>query len=384
MPFLCSMKTMLPRLRALVLWPALAWLAACTSMSDKPKDGFLVEGTIENPQKGKVVALYKVTPEQSVLVDSVALEEDGKFRFVGKVDQLQMFMLMLYGQQPAFFVAGNQDVEIEVKGAVPQATVKVEAGEEQQKLEPVLALFRRQSEEFGPINYEYQLAVQNRDIPRAERYRGMLERGQAFYVRRYKHLIDSLGPSFGAYTAATRLNLETEIGVLDTLAQKLTAKYPQEPWVKSFAAQIADAKQLGAGAAAPGFEQPTPDGKMLGPAAFKGKVLVLDFWASWCRPCRMNSPAMVALYNKYQAKGVEFLGISLDQGRDKWLKAVEDDGYRWPQVSDLKEWDNAAARLYKVDGIPHLVLIDREGKLLAKGLQPQELDAKLAALTATP
>lgn len=349
-------------------------------MSDRPKDGFLVEGTIEHPQAGKHIALYKVTPQEQVLVDSIAADGSGKFRFIGKVDQLQMFMLSVYGQKE-FFVAGNEDVQIEVKGDSPAATIQVKAGEEEAKLVPVLTTFRRQSEEFQPMYYEYGLALQNRDMDRAERYRGMIERGSTFFKARYKHLIDSLGPSFGSYTAATRLDLSEDFGTLDTLSQKLQAKYRGQAWAEEFAKQISEARALATGQQAPLFKQATPAGAMVGPESFRGKYLVLDFWASWCKPCRMNSPAMVALYKKYREKGVEILGVSLDKDKDRWTAAIADDGYTWPQVSDLQEWSNEAARLYKVEGIPHLVLLDKEGKMIARELTPDKLDRLLAGLT---
>jgi peroxiredoxin len=347
-------------------------------MGDKPQDGFLITGHIEKPEKGKFLVLYKVTPTDKVLVDSVEADADGDFQFVGKVPELQMFMLMIYGGQVEFFVAGNEDVKLDIKGALPNAKIEVKAGKEQETLVPIMALFRKQAEEFRPMQYEYQLAIENRDMARAERYRGMLEQGVAFYKRRYKFLIDSLGPSFGAYTAATRLSLDEDFGAIDSLAQKLVAKYKGQKWVETFAQEVQVAKKLAIGQPAPVFTAATPDGAQVGPANFKGKYLILDFWASWCKPCRMNSPAMVALYKKYKSQGVEILGVSLDKSKEPWVAAIKKDGYTWPQVSDLKYWDCEPAKAYKVEGIPNLVLLDQEGRIVARGLDPTSADALLA------
>jgi len=358
----------------------LFFMTGCDQMGDKPKDGFAINGKVERTEKGQFIRLYKVTPTDNQLVDSVEASEDGSFRFVGKVDGLQMFRLAIYTQQPEFFVAGNEDVTVEVKGVGINRKVEIIAGEEQKLLEPVMATFRKQNQEFQPMAYEYEIAVQNRDMPRAENYRQMLERGSAFYKRRYKTLIDSLGPSFAAYTAASQLSLEDDFGALDTLAQKLTAKYKGQKWVEVFNKQLADVRALAVGQTAPAFSLATPTGKLMGPADFKGKYLVLDFWASWCKPCRINSPAMVKLYKKYKDQNVEILGVSLDQNADKWKEAIKDDSYTWPQVSDLKMWDSEAAKLYKVESIPTLVLLDKEGKIVARNLTPETLDILLAGM----
>jgi thiol-disulfide isomerase/thioredoxin len=135
------------------------------------------------------------------------------------------------------------------------------------------------------------------------------------------------------------------------------------------------------GQPAPAFVQNDPKGKPVSLASFKGKFVLLDFWASWCGPCRAENPNVVAAYKKYAAKGFTVLGVSLDQDKDKWLAAVKKDQLAWTQVSDLKGWQNKAADLYGVKGIPMNYLLDREGKIIAKGLRGEELDKKLDELT---
>ena len=111
----------------------------------------------------------------------------------------------------------------------------------------------------------------------------------------------------------------------------------------------------------------------------KGYLLV-DFWASWCGPCRGENPNVVAAYNKYHAKGFEILGVSYDDNKDKWLKAIEEDKLPWIHVSDLKGWGNMTAKLYSISGIPANVLLDKEGKIIAKNLRGAALEEKLAEL----
>ena len=107
---------------------------------------------------------------------------------------------------------------------------------------------------------------------------------------------------------------------------------------------------------------------------------MIDFWAAWCKPCRAENPNVVRLYNQYKDKGFEVFGVSLDRTREDWLKAIEDDGLTWPQVSDLKYFNSAAAELYQIEAIPATYLLDPDGKIIAKDLRGPALEAKLAKL----
>lgn len=125
------------------------------------------------------------------------------------------------------------------------------------------------------------------------------------------------------------------------------------------------------------FAQASPDGKMVNLTDFKGKYVLVDFWASWCGPCRGENPNVVNAYNKYKDKGFTVFGVSLDQNKEKWLQAITADNLTWTHVSDLKGWGNDAAKLYGISSIPQNLLLDKDGKIVAKNLRGAELDAKL-------
>ena len=112
-------------------------------------------------------------------------------------------------------------------------------------------------------------------------------------------------------------------------------------------------------------------------SSFKGKYVLVDFWASWCRPCRAENPNVVKIYNKFKSKNFTVLGVSLDQQKDAWLKAIEKDNLTWTHVSDLQQWNNAVAQLYRVQSIPQNFLIDPKGKIVAKDLRGEDLEKKL-------
>ncbi|MCU0335579.1 MAG: TlpA family protein disulfide reductase [Chitinophagaceae bacterium] len=136
-------------------------------------------------------------------------------------------------------------------------------------------------------------------------------------------------------------------------------------------------RMLGFGQLAPAFVQNDTEGKPISLEAFKGKYVLIDFWASWCGPCRQENPNVVRAHNKYKAKNFTILGVSLDRDRGSWVKAISADNLQWTHVSDLGFWNNAVAKLYKVQSIPQNYLLDPQGRIIGKNLRGAELDAFL-------
>ena len=171
----------------------------------------------------------------------------------------------------------------------------------------------------------------------------------------------------------------------EPLFKQLGAVPKKLPAGKAFEDKIALAKKLEIGQYAIPFTQKDTSGNAFSLVSLKGKYVLIDFWASWCGPCRAENPNVVVAFNKYKEKGFTVLGISLDQpdAKDRWIKAIHDDGLTWNHVSDLKYWDNEVAKTYGIQAIPQNYLLDRDGKIIGKNLRGEELQKFLKNLFET-
>jgi peroxiredoxin len=140
------------------------------------------------------------------------------------------------------------------------------------------------------------------------------------------------------------------------------------------------AKKDVTGKVAPDFTLPDPDGKLIALSSLRGKYVLVDFWASWCMPCRQENPNVVAAYQNFKGKNFTVFGVSLDKDKASWVRAIKDDKLTWPHVSDLKYWNSAVVPLYNIEGIPFNVLLDPEGKIIASNLRGRALSARLQEL----
>jgi peroxiredoxin len=193
-----------------------------------------------------------------------------------------------------------------------------------------------------------------------------------------------VGAKKSSYVSAFLLSVSAQV-LADPIAleqrfNSLSEEVRNSEIGKGLATSISYFKVGAVGTNALEFTQNDVDGKPVSLSTFKGKYVLLDFWASWCKPCRMENPNVVKVFNKFKEKNFTVLGVSLDQSKDAWVKAIQSDKLTWNHVSDLQQWNNAVAQMYHIQSIPGNFLIDPTGKIVARDLRGSELENKLCEL----
>jgi peroxiredoxin len=183
----------------------------------------------------------------------------------------------------------------------------------------------------------------------------------------------------GLYALQQYAGWEINAEIIEPLFESLSEQNKNYPSAALFKEDIAIAKKTGLGKIAMDFTQNDTLGNPIMLSAFRGRYVLVDFWASWCGPCRAENPNVVKVYNKYKNQNFHIIGVSLDRPgqKEKWMKAIHDDQLEWTHVSDLKFWDNEVAKQYGIKAIPQNLLLDPEGKIIAKNLRGEELEVKL-------
>lgn len=210
-----------------------------------------------------------------------------------------------------------------------------------------------------------------------EYYKGILH---LYYLEQMQFVKSHPSSPVSFYLAQEALGNEMDAAKADPMFALLSPELQNSEKGKELKAQIEVGKRTMVGVKAVDFTQPDVNGNQIALSSFKGKYVLVDFWASWCGPCRAESPNLVKAYNTYKNKNFEIFGVSLDENKDRWLKAVKDDQYTWPQVSELKGWANPVAELYGIIGIPFNILVDPNGVIIARNLRGEALEKKLAEI----
>lgn len=207
-----------------------------------------------------------------------------------------------------------------------------------------------------------------------EYYKGMLH---LYYLEQQQFVKEHPSSPVSLYLTQEALGNEMDAAKADPLFALLSSAIQNSEKGKELKQQIEIGKRSMVGVVAADFSQPDANGTQIALSSFKGKYVLVDFWASWCGPCRAESPNLVKAYEKYKSKNFEIFGVSLDQTKDKWLKAIKDDKYSWPQVGDMKGWENAASQQFGILGIPFNMLLDPNGVVIARNLRGEALEKKL-------
>ena len=360
---------------------------ACQTKADDRKEalakaGFTITGKVKNPQAGSKVVLNVLGKQGFQPVDSAAVGKDNTYPFQGSTAEPKFYMLNFYDLQQVLVILNNNDqITVDVDGNNPNGAFTMKGSKEVEQLEKVLKVQHNLQAKSAGLQADFQKAAAKKDDKAKESIQAKFFAMQKEQNEELKKLITQGGPTLASWYATNALNPEEEYAFLAPLAPQFEKAFPNSEYVKDFSAKIAQYKNaVQVGQSAPEITLTSPEGKPVSLSSLRGKYVLIDFWASWCGPCRQENPNVVKMYNKFKGRNFEIYGVSLDREKEKWTQAIAQDGLSWVHVSDLKFWQSAGAEAYGVRSIPATFLLDPNGKVIAKNLRGQALEARLAEI----
>ncbi len=356
--------------------------ATATGADPATKDGFVLTGKLRNAPAGTKLVLAELGEQQFVPKDTVKVQADGTFAFTGTAPDATVYGLLLAPQQLLVILENGKKIEVTGEAdKLGEATIK--GSKDSEALSGITQTLGRGQQTMMKLQQRAQAAGQNADSMRV--IEAVFNRSQKGNEAMIKRAIRQNGQSVVAGFAAVNLiDADANFPFLDSVNTRLLKSQPNSRYTKALNTKLASQRSTAVGALAPDIDLPGPDGKNVKLSSLRGKYVVLDFWASWCGPCRRENPNNVLMYNKLKdkGKGLEIYGVSLDQDKEKWVGAIAKDNLTWKHVSDLGGWNSSAAALYSVRSIPATFLLDPQGRIVARNLRGAELEAKVESLLA--
>lgn len=356
--------------------------ASCSQGQSSEKaegsDELTIEGNISNPAQGHII-LEEIQGNKVVPLDTFKLAENNTFRESLKIEEAGFYRLNLYGEQYVTLVLDDESVRIEANMSNPEAVV-VKGSQDTDYLNQINAIMRENQQKVAALEQEFVQARNQQNKARMKELESQYMQMEAQKREQLKASMRDMESSITLVYGVNYLNQEEDFPFLDSLSTRLAKDLPESQYVKEFTQGISSMRATVVGQMAPEISLPNPEGETKKLSDLRGNVVLVDFWAAWCGPCRRENPNVVKMYNKYNDKGFEIFGVSLDRKKEDWIQAIEKDGLAWTQVSDLSYFNSEAAKTYSINAIPATVLLDKEGRIIARNLRGEALEQKLAEL----
>lgn len=350
-------------------------LFACT----QKQKGFNIQVQLEGAE-GKIL-LEKRGPGAWVPVDTADIVE-GVAVMEGIVDFPVDYYLSVLGQRAKTIVFVENTKMTVVGKADSVQFAKVTGSKTHDEYAALNGQINEISEKYMSLYQESRAAIAAGDTAKGRELMDEVEKMYESTNTMRDDFVKNNPASYVTPFLISQIQYGKEVEELEALVNELDPKLDSIPSIVQLKEQIVKLKKVAVGQVAPDFTQNDPDGN---PVKFsdiysQNELTLLDFWAAWCGPCRVENPNLVAVYNEYKSKGFTIFGVSLDRDKEAWLKAIADDKLAWTQVSDLAYWQNEASQMYAIQSIPSSLLVDKTGKIIAKNKRGDELRAFVAEI----
>jgi peroxiredoxin len=341
----------------------------------------VIKGKVNFPQKG-IIQLQELRNDGTGQPELVELLKDNTYSKTIHLTEPAIVQLDFFGVQRVNLMVDHNTMEVNVDGNSPQGGVIIKGSPDHDLYSKVQMMYQsiQEAPELKKIEADFQTAANAKDDVKMDQLRGAYVKQTEALKNKILDVVRQAPASLALYNILQDQNLidkDKNFDVLSSSLEKFKKDWPNYHYTKDFAELLEKIKVTAIGQTAPEINLPNPNGELVKLSSLRGKYVLVDFWAKWCGPCRHENPNVVRAYHKFKSKGFEIYSVSLDRTKDDWLKAIKEDGLDWTHVSDLKYWNSVAAKDYNITGIPFSILLDKDGKIIAKNLRGSALDQKL-------